>query len=65
MSLASLLRDAASRVPNKPALYMKERVLTYTELDGEAQRLARGSSLAAPSPATGSHYTCRMVLRLR
>jgi long-chain acyl-CoA synthetase len=41
MSLASLLRDAASRVPNKPALYMKDRVLTYAELDGEAQCLAR------------------------
>jgi long-chain acyl-CoA synthetase len=41
MSLASLLRDAASRVPNKPALYMKDRVLTYAELDGQAQRLAR------------------------
>ena len=41
MSLASLLRDAVSRVPDKPALYMKDRVLTYTELDGEAQRLAR------------------------
>ena len=36
MSLASLLRDAASRVPNKPALYLKDRVLTYAELDGEA-----------------------------
>jgi acyl-CoA synthetase (AMP-forming)/AMP-acid ligase II len=41
MSLASLLRDAASRVPNKPALYTKDRVLAYAELDGEAQRLAR------------------------
>lgn len=41
MSLASLLRDAASRVPNKPALHMKDRVLAYAELDGEAQRLAR------------------------
>ena len=41
MSLASLLCDAASRVPNKPALYIKDRVFTYAELDGEAQRLAR------------------------
>jgi len=41
MSLASLLRDAASRVPNKPALYNKGRVLTYAELDGEAEHLAR------------------------
>jgi long-chain acyl-CoA synthetase len=41
MSLASLLRDAASRVPNKPALYMKDRMLTYAELDGKAQQLAR------------------------
>jgi long-chain acyl-CoA synthetase len=41
MSLASLLRDAASRIPNKPALYLEDRVLTYGELDGEAQRLAR------------------------
>jgi acyl-CoA synthetase (AMP-forming)/AMP-acid ligase II len=41
MSLASLLCDAASRVPNKPALYLKERVLTYAELDSQAQRLAR------------------------
>src|SRR5215831_2240974 len=42
MSLASLLRDAAGRrVPSKPALYIKDRVFTYAELDGEAQRLAR------------------------
>src|SRR5215471_19416429 len=41
MSLASLLCDAASRVPNKPALYIKDRVFTYAELDGQAQRLAR------------------------
>jgi len=36
-----LLRDAATRAPNKPALYVKNLVLTYAELDGEAQRLAR------------------------
>src|SRR6516162_1836812 len=41
MSLAYLLRDAATRAPNKPALYVKNLVLTYAELDGEAQRLAR------------------------
>ena len=41
MSLAHLLRDAATRAPNKPALYVKNLVLTYAELDGEAQRLAR------------------------
>ena len=41
MPLASLLRDAASRVPDKPVFYLKDRVVTYAELDGEAQRLAR------------------------
>ena len=41
MSLAYLLHDAATRAPNKPALYVKNLVLTYAELDSEAQRLAR------------------------
>ena len=40
MSLASLLRDVATRIPNQPALYIEHRVLTYAELDGEAQQLA-------------------------
>ena len=40
MSLAYLLRDAATRAPNKPALYVNNLVLTYAELDSEAQRLA-------------------------
>ena len=41
MTLAFLLRDAASRFPNKPAHGLKDRVLTYAELDTEALRLAR------------------------
>ena len=41
MSLAYLLRYAATRAPNKPALYVNNLVLTYAELDSEAQRLAR------------------------
>jgi acyl-coenzyme A synthetase/AMP-(fatty) acid ligase len=41
MSLAFLLRNAASRFPNKPAHYQEDRVLTYAELDAEAQRFAR------------------------
>ena len=40
MSLAFLLRDAAGRFPNEPAHCLKDRVLTYAELDTEAQRLA-------------------------
>jgi hypothetical protein len=40
--LATLgLRDAAGRAPDKPVPHMKDRVLTYAKLDGEAQRLAR------------------------
>jgi long-chain acyl-CoA synthetase len=41
MSLGFLLRDAASRFPNKPAHYQEDQVLTYAELDAEAQRFAR------------------------
>jgi long-chain acyl-CoA synthetase len=41
MSLASLLHDAASRIPNKPALHGENRTLTYAELESEAQYLAR------------------------
>src|SRR6516225_2634378 len=41
MSLAFLLRNAASRFPNEPAHYQEGRVLTYAELDAEAQHFAR------------------------
>ena len=41
MSLASLLRNAAAYLPNKPALHFQERVLSYAELDVEAHRFAR------------------------
>jgi long-chain acyl-CoA synthetase len=41
VSLASLLRNAATHLPNKPALHLQDRVLTYDELDVEVQRFAR------------------------
>ena len=40
MSLASSLRDVATRSPNQPALYLERRMLTYAELNSEAQQLA-------------------------
>src|SRR5262245_15900004 len=54
MSLASLLRDAASRVPNRPAIYIKGRVLTYAE----ARRLAR--RLIACSARPGDRVALHM-----
>jgi acyl-CoA synthetase (AMP-forming)/AMP-acid ligase II len=36
-----LLRNAATLLPNKPALHLQDGVLTYTELDVEARLLAR------------------------
>jgi long-chain acyl-CoA synthetase len=41
MSLASLLREAANRAPNKPAICANDLVVTYAELECEAQSLAR------------------------
>jgi long-chain acyl-CoA synthetase len=41
VSLASSLQSAAIRFPNKPAVVLGSRVLTYAELNREAQRLAQ------------------------
>jgi long-chain acyl-CoA synthetase len=40
MMLASLLRDASTHFPNKPALKLENRVLTYAEFDIQARRFA-------------------------
>jgi crotonobetaine/carnitine-CoA ligase len=37
-----LLEDHAKRQPNKPLLVMGERVMTYAEVDGAANRIGRG-----------------------
>src|SRR5947207_46784 len=41
MNLVDLLRDAARRFPDKPALICLDRSITYQELDRAAQGVAR------------------------
>src|SRR5262249_38992200 len=40
MPLASLLQDAAARLPNQPGIVANGKALSYLELDLEAQRIA-------------------------
>lgn len=42
MSVASFLRNAATRFPDKVALYFNEERITYRQLDQEVDNLARG-----------------------
>jgi long-chain acyl-CoA synthetase len=42
MNVADLVREAARRLPDKPALVFQDRPITYAELDAEIDRAARG-----------------------
>ena len=41
MNLIDLLRDAARRLPNKPALICRDQAITYEALDRASQGIAR------------------------
>ncbi len=53
LNLATVLREAAGRYPDRPALIAGERTLAYREVDAAARRLA--GSLAALGLARGEH----------
>jgi acyl-CoA synthetase (AMP-forming)/AMP-acid ligase II len=50
VSLVSILRSAATRCPNKPAVVLGKRVITYSELDSAAQRFAQKLIQASAMP---------------